>query len=265
MDAKLCAAQSLSSTRSVVRAQLVVAEALHPGMQRGIHDMIMSLQTPESARSRVVCLNRLWDETALRVQMPEASMKSLLDQDFTARALLAKSSRNRAPGLVTQTFQQMAHLRWGPSSSENCELVISPKIIPGNGADCIFIGLSSKIPCLNPTTLDGLSKQVRTFVLFSFPDGLAANRVCMRLRAMMIPPRALILNLHCAAHLLQIVWESASKKTMSTPLYEFTQVMSNDGRNAEVQAAMESLASSAEIVVGVPPRPQEKSFNECIL
>ena len=78
-------------------------------------------------------------------------------------------------------------------------------------------------------------------------------------------PRALILSLHCVAHLLQIVFDAGSRKTMMTPLYQLTQVMANGLSNARVQGAMESLAITAEIIVGVEPPPEDLAFNDLVL
>ena len=115
----------------------------------------------------------------MRVQLSEASLRTLLGPVFTQRAAMAKSKRNRAPGLVIQSFQHMCHIRWGLGASEASELIVPPKIIPGTGADCIWSGLNATMPALCPERLDALSKHVRALVLYSFPDGLAANQVCL--------------------------------------------------------------------------------------
>ena len=84
MDADLCSKAALCSSLSTRRAQLVVAEALHAGMERELRDVVSKLQAPHLAHNtRVVTLKRLWDETALRVQMADAAMRQLLGADFT--------------------------------------------------------------------------------------------------------------------------------------------------------------------------------------
>ena len=92
MDPAACAAAALCSRWSTLRAQLLVAEALHAGQQRRVRDITGNLRD-DPQRSRVVSLKRLWDETALRVQMSPASMKGLLGHDFAVHAMETKGKR----------------------------------------------------------------------------------------------------------------------------------------------------------------------------
>ena len=80
-----------------------------------------------------------------------------------------------------------------------------PKLIPGTSAECIWAGLEQSLPDLNEDELRKLALCVRALVLYSFPDGLPSNKMCMFYMAMKVP-RSLPLMSHCSAHLLQIVW-----------------------------------------------------------
>ena len=76
MDPAACGAAALCSSKSSQRAQVVVAEALHAGMQRSVRDVTADLRSGSGTGRQVVILKRLWDETALRVQMSPAAMIS---------------------------------------------------------------------------------------------------------------------------------------------------------------------------------------------
>ena len=264
MDQKECAAHALCSIDSSRRAQFVVADALNMGMQRELRSVCSQLQALHNIRSGVVTVKRLWDETALRVQMTEASLSMLLGEEFTHHVVAAKNTRNRAPGLVVQSFQQMGSIRWGPDASQFSEIVYPAKIVPATSAHSLWAGLCSSLPALNTDELNRLSKHVRALVLYSYPDGLAANRVCMTFQMMSVP-RALCINGHCISHLLMIVWQHGTQKAMATALYQFTQVLTQGGANAKVQVAIASLAQETDIIVGVRPSEEDMRFNEIVL
>ena len=265
MDVSACSKAALCSRVSSVRAQLVVAESLHAGMERELRDVVSTLQASHDARhTRVVTLKRLWDETALRVQMTDAAMRQLLGADFTDLVRASTGKRNRAPGLVIQSFQQMAHLRWGPAAEQACELVLPAKLLPGTSAQSIWAGLVSTLPVLNTDELHKLSLTVRALVLYNFPDGLAANRVCNTMMKMLVP-RALCLMSHCVSHLLMLVWEAGTRKGMATTLYQMTQVLGHALSNSKVQTAMRSLALESDVIVGIRAAAADLRFNESVL
>ena len=109
MDPAACGAAALCSSISSQRAQVVVAEALHAGMQRSVRDVTADFRSGAGTARQVVIIKRLWDEIALRVQMSPAALSSLLGHTFADNAMATKGLRNRAPGIVVQSFQQMAY------------------------------------------------------------------------------------------------------------------------------------------------------------
>jgi hypothetical protein len=97
-----------------------------------------------------------------------------------------------------------------------------------------------------------------------FPDGLAANKVVMQAIAEAIPI-ALCLPAHCVAHSLQIVWDAGAGKSLANPLYQFTQVIGNQGPNSKVGKALESLADDADVAVGIELNAEGAAFNDFAL
>ena len=73
-NAELGAARSLSSRPSVTRSQVVVAHGLQQHMFKNVDDALSALDP----RLSVVVLKWVWDETALRLNMTEDALRSLL-------------------------------------------------------------------------------------------------------------------------------------------------------------------------------------------
>ena len=110
----LLAAHSLSSATSVMRAQLVVAEA---SRSRQAHCVGIGLV---GDKSRVATFKGLWDETALRIKVSEELLRKLFGINVSQLLIDRKresATRNRTayPGFVVQSMQQAAFLRSGPS------------------------------------------------------------------------------------------------------------------------------------------------------
>ena len=153
-DTALCAAHSLCSVDSTRRAQVLVGHALHAGQT----EKIQSILTESIGPNSVIILKRLWDETAIRVQLPYPDLRRMLGEQVAAHAKDVKSrgrgaSRGCFPGFVVQSMQSMAFLRWGPAPTEACEVIVPAKIIASTDADSINNGYCAAMPMFDPDHL----------------------------------------------------------------------------------------------------------------
>ena len=107
-DHKLLAAASLSDRMSVGRAQVVVSHSLHYGMARKMDDVLGSVGS-----SSAVIVKRLWDETAMRLQLSYPDLLKVLGHDIAGivHAIKVKGRGAHYPGYVVQSMQQMAFIR----------------------------------------------------------------------------------------------------------------------------------------------------------
>ena len=63
-------------------------------------------------------------------------------------------------------------------------------------------------------------------------------------------------------HMLQLVWDSGSRKQLVNPLYQLVQLLSNAAVTYKVSQALEAQALDAEVLVGVPA---DLDFNKFLL
>ena len=83
----------------------------------------------------VAVLKRLWDETALRIAMPETNLRAVVGSEVASHALERQAKLRRSgtkgaafPGFTLQYMQQLAHFSCG---SESSQVIIPAKIISG--------------------------------------------------------------------------------------------------------------------------------------
>ena len=217
------------------------------------------------ARTGVVILKRLWDETALRLQCSEEVLKFIVGDELGEQVLERESQGGRGstyPGFVVQSMQQAGFLRWGRSKESGCDFIPPMKLMCSTSAVSIWNALCAGPGCLSPEELHRLSQRVRALVLYKFPDGLPGNRVVMQQVSEMLP-FAIRVKGHCVAHLLQIVWDAGCQGRVANPLYQLTQLMGHAGSNVKVQRATVSQADDGEILAGVDPG--DCSFTKFVL
>ena len=77
-------------------------------------------------------------------------------------------------------------------------------------------------------------------------------------------PQLCLLERHCVAHMLQLVWDSGSRKSLANPLYQCCQLLANALTNGKLVSCVESFALEADMLVGVQP-PQPLAFNQFVL
>ena len=262
-NTKLCAAHALTSEKSVTRSQLVTSHALQSGQVEKINAAMDQLD----GRTSVVVLKRLWDETSMRLNIDAAALELLTGQTL-ARGVQEVKRRGRGgkgsvyPGYTVQSFQQMAHLRWGRDDAEAQEVFIPARLITSSDCDSIWNGLCDSMPCFGVDRLLAIASRARAFVIHSFPDGHPSNRVVMQHLVQQVP-NGVFLQGHCCAHMAQLVWDTGSQKRLANPLYQLVQLMTHAGTSGKVMAAMETTAVESDILVGIPLL--DTAFNDCVL
>ena len=262
-DIPLCAAASLSSRMSVWRSQLVAATACHDATIKGL-----SAELNKITAADICIAKRLWDETSIRILLSHGDLRKIIGSVVDDLDAVKQRGRGGSgsfyPGYTMQCIQQMAHVRWGRDPEAACEVVVAPKLLVSNTSDSIWAALSTAIPALSPSQLHELSRRVRILVLYQYPDGFPANRVVMAHLAEVVQ-RACVFNSHCAAHLLQLVWDTGAQKTLASPLYQLIQLLGNSTTSAKVGGAMEHLALEADTTIGVSLSEGDRKFNQMIL
>ena len=260
-NVKEVAAKAMVSRHSVNRATTVIADALLSCQRQKVND-IMSV---DACRRGVLVIKRLWDETALRVQLDESQLKAVIgDTSFVEELVRVKKLRKGAifPGYTLQSLQQLSFVR---TSAGGCgEVVIPAKLISGTGTTPMLNGLTRSVPEFSPSRLRDVARRFRALVLRFIPDGAAANRLVMEAFSEAVE-QACILESHCASHLLQVVWECGSREALLSSLYSFGQLMVNGANTAKLFVAMSSdRFVPIQIVPGIRA-PDDMGFNRMVL
>ena len=262
-DTSLCAANSLSSSHSVRRSQVVTAQALHNSQKESIGKALSCV----NARTSVVVYKHLWDETGIRVQMPFSDLQSLVGEDMAEQVGQVRA-RGRAgrgsvyPGFVVQSMQGAAFLRFGRGDNEAFEIIVPPKIVSSTDADAIWAGVFAQLGCLGVEHLRAVSLKTRVLVAHMFPDGHPSNIVVMQQIIRELPFCCFMMG-HCMAHNLQLVWDTGARKNLANPLYQLVQLLNNSATNAKVLASFDALAVDTDVQVGV--ELADASYRECVL
>ena len=236
-------------------------------LQAGMFAKINAAMAQLDGRTSVVVLKRLWDETSMRVQLDYPSLELLAGQTFAGDAVDVhrrgrKGKGSVYPGYVVQSFQQMAHLRWGRDEASGQEVFIPGKVIASSDADSIWNGLAASMPCFDVDRLRLIASKARVLAVHAFPDAHPSNRVVMQHLLEQVP-NAVLLQGHCIAHMTQLIWDTGSQKQLSNPLYQLVQLCAHSGTTGKVIKAMESTAVDTDVVVGVAP--PDTAFNDCVL
>ena len=166
------------------------------------------------------------------------------------------------PGYSVQSMQQKAYIRYGRDADAAMEIIIPAKIISTADADSIYNGICAALSAFEPHALEKGASSVRALLIRQFPDAHPANNVVQQYLFEMIPT-AVFMQAHCVTHMLQIVWDTGSRKSLANPLYQLVQLLANSQTTAKVLTAFDSLALECDILVGV--QPQDLSFNRCVL
>ena len=135
--------------------------------------MFQAMATP-NVHTGVVTIKRIWDETALRVQVSKSTLQTLIGDEVADRAQAVVDNRRARkrlvyPGYTVQSMQLMGLLRFGHRLDE-CAEVIVPAI-------SIMDGVFQSIPSWHLSKLQELVSKVRCLVLRFFPDGHPSNRL----------------------------------------------------------------------------------------
>ena len=263
-DMKLLASKTLSSRQSVVRAQRVLSYALLKGQNEQCAEL---LQARDGDRLSIAVITRLWDETALRLQMTSQDLERLAGPRFAGdvESVRAASLRKRPmsmPGLTVQSMQQMAFCRWGREKHQAQELTVPMKVIATTSFQSLWNAIDQVMPYLNPPALEEISRVRRAVLLHMFPDGLAGNKLIIS-RYTQLAPHIIPLEGHCVHHNLQLVWESACVEGYTNYLYQTSQLCGHGTNNSKVCGAIERESRHVDVVLGVPP--PDNALNRMIL
>ena len=236
-------------------------------MQTSMCAAINTAMAQIDGRTSVVILKRLWDETSMRVQLDEQALDLMVGKQFAADVIACKRRGRKGkgslyPGYVVQSFQQMAHLRWGRDEASAQEVFIPGKLIASSDADSIWNGMASSMPGFSVDRLRLIASKARVLAVHAFPDAHPSNRVVIQELIESIP-NAVILQGHCIAHMAQLVWDTGSRKQMSNPLYQLVQLVAHSGTSGKVIKAMESTTADTDVLVGLAP--SDTAFNDCVL
>ena len=221
----------------------------------------------------VLMIKRLWDETAIRVQLSELDLLRVVGEKVGEEAVRLRQQRQQRqqkkgkgclfPGYTLQMMQQLAHIRWGSLPEEAGEVILPAKIISGTGTVPMYNGLVLSAPMWSPEALSEAASHLRCLILRFIPDGLAANRLVMAHLAQQIE-EACVMESHCLSHLLQVSWEAGCREHLLPQLFGFTRLMASGGSCAKVCLAIMALANTTPVVACVAP-PPDGGFNEIIL
>ena len=132
-----------------------------------------AMATP-NAHTSVVTIKRIWDETALRVQVSKSALHRLVGDEIADRAQAVVDNRRARqrfvyPGYTVQSMQQMGFLRFAPRWDECTEVSVLAKHIAGAGTISIMNGVFQSIPAWHPSKLQEL---VSTLCYASSPTGI---------------------------------------------------------------------------------------------
>jgi hypothetical protein len=151
-DKRLCAAESLSSRLTVSRLQVVIAQSLQSQMSEQMRKVLAETDP----KSSVIVLKRLWDETAMRLQVSVDRLREVLGDGMAEHAIALKKSGRGAngcmyPGFTVQTLQQSGFLRWGRDKEQGCEIIYPARVTSTTSADSIWNAMGGACsPCLSP-------------------------------------------------------------------------------------------------------------------
>ena len=250
---------ALTSKTSVVRAQLVVSHAL----TRGMDDV--ALTGMKSTTEECVIIKRLWDETAMRLQLTVDNLQRMFPQAF-AHSLIETHNRsnNIYPGFLVQSMQQSGFVRFGSNDEASGHLIIPGKLVSSTASPAIWNAVNTSCGCLALDELREICKLVRCVLQYSFPDGAPSNKVCLAALAQALPD-LLPWDGHCGAHLLHLIWRVATKPLgFDNPLYCMSRLMAGTGNAAKIGKAWETEAKQCPVRRGTPP-PPDHGFNEMVL
>ena len=180
--ADVLSAGTLSSRFSVVRAQLVVSHAL----TRGMHEAASTGM--RSATEDFVIIKRLWDETAMRLQLGADKLKRMFPPAF-AQSLVETRDRSKKsyPGFLVQSMQQSGFVRFGSNDESSGHMIILGKLVSSTASPPIWNAVNTACASLTLDELSEITKRVRCVLQYAFPDGLPANKVCLAALAQALP------------------------------------------------------------------------------